>query len=226
MSSLASTFGVSEQHWNSLSDFDRELYARIRPLPRAASTVHNQIHRIEETLATMDSDAGMSNGRLELNPDFQRGHVWSQEKKVAFMEAVLRGTAPMTIRFNCPTWNGGGEEDVIDLNPSTIQCIDGLQRLTAMRDFVAGKFTIYGDLTVEKLKDTSFALNRMGAMWIMEMFQIKSRTELLQFYLDLNSGGVVHSAEELTRVQGLLAEAKSNASAPADVKPNKPKRTR
>lgn len=144
------------------------------------------------------------------------------------MEAVLRGTAPMTIRFNCPVWQGADAESVVDLHPSTIQCIDGLQRLTAMRDFVAGKFTIYGDLTVEKLKGTSFALNRMGAMWIQEMYTIKSRAELLQFYLDLNSGGVVHSAEELTRVQGLLNEAKGNATAPhvEASKPAKPKRAR
>ncbi len=48
----------------------------------------------------------------------------------------------------------------------------------------------------------------MGAMWTMEMFNIASRADLLQFYLDLNSGGVVHTDDELARVGQLLAEAK------------------
>ena len=48
----------------------------------------------------------------------------------------------------------------------------------------------------------------MGAMWTMEMFNIASRADLLQFYLDLNSGGVLHTDDELARVGQLLAEAK------------------
>ena len=54
----------------------------------------------------------------------------------------------------------------------------------------------------------SSSFNRMGAMWTMEMFNIASRADLLQFYLDLNSGGVVHTDDELARVGQLLAEAK------------------
>ena len=207
MSSPATKYGFTDDHWDSLSEFDRELYSRIRPMPRSVYSVHCPIHRIEDTLKGLNGDAEDGGGRLELEPDFQRGHVWSLEKKVAFVEAVLRGTAPMTIRFNCPSWGGGDDKDVVGLNPNSIQCIDGLQRLTALREFVAGKFTVYGDLSVEKLEGTSFAMNRMGAMWIQEVFQIKSRAELLQFYLDLNSGGVVHTPEEIERVKGLLQEA-------------------
>ena len=59
----------------------------------------------------------------------------------------------------------------------------------------------------------SSSFNRMGAMWTMEMFNIASRADLLQFYLDLNSGGVVHSDAELARVGQLLVEAKGSVAA-------------
>ncbi len=28
---------------------------------------------------------------LQLNPDFQRGHVWAEEQQIAFVEFILRG---------------------------------------------------------------------------------------------------------------------------------------
>lgn len=55
----------------------------------------------------------------------------------------------------------------------------------------------------------------MGTNWTMEVFNIASRADLLQFYLDLNSGGVVHTPEELSRVGGLLDEARASSSKPS-----------
>lgn len=209
----AARFGLSDEYWNSLSEKSRALYREFRPLRRSIYAVQNKILHIERTLENLARDAGSQGGELELNPDFQRGHVWTQAKQSAFMEAVIRGTAPMTIRFNCPAWNGSLEKGMVEgLNPHSVLCVDGLQRLTAMRDFVAGKFKVFDRYSVEDLEDTSFSFNRMGAMWTMEMFNIASRADLLQFYLDLNSGGVVHTADELARVGQLLVEAKGSAA--------------
>jgi len=38
------------------------------------------------------------------------------------------------------------------------------------------------------------------------------RSDLLNHYLSINSGGTPHSAEELDRVRALLAETKANNS--------------
>ena len=207
--SPATRFGLSDEYWDRLSEKDRALYQEFRPLRRSIYAVQNKILHIERTLDQLARDASSQGGELELNPDFQRGHVWTQAKQAAFMEAVIRGTAPLTIRFNCPAWNGSLENGLVEgLNPHSVLCVDGLQRLTAMRDFVAGKFKVFGRYSMEDLEDTSFSFNRMGAMWTMEMFNIASRADLLQFYLDLNSGGVVHTDDELARVGQLLAEAK------------------
>ena len=209
-------FGVSDEYWNRITEKDRQLYEEIRPLRKATYSVQSRILRIEEALADLDRDAQMQGGRLELQPDFQRGHVWTPEKQVAFMESVVRGVAPMVIRFNCPGWDGSKPEGVEGLDPYTIQCIDGLQRLTAMREFVAGNIKVFGGkYGVEDLNDTAFSFARMGANWTMEVFNIASRADLLQFYLDLNSGGVVHTPEELSRVGGLLDEARASSSKPS-----------
>jgi hypothetical protein len=39
---------------------------------------------------------------------------------------------------------------------------------------------------------------------------LKTREEVLQWYLDLNSGGVVHTEEELNRVREMLEKEKGN----------------
>ena len=66
---------------------------------------------------------------MDLSPDFQRGHVWTEAQQEAFMAHVLEGGSPGVIR-----WNTIG-------NPTLgVQCIlDGLQRLTACRAWLAGK---------------------------------------------------------------------------------------
>ena len=30
-------------------------------------------------------------GELDLNPDFQRGHVWTEQQQIRYVEFVLRG---------------------------------------------------------------------------------------------------------------------------------------
>lgn len=202
----AEKYGVSDEYWDRLSELDRQFYRDIRPLRKSTYTVNNMIANIERTLADLARDAQSGGGDLELSPDFQRGHVWSREKQVAFIEAILRGTAPLVIRFNCPGWNSGAKGLVEGLNPATIQCVDGLQRLTAMREFVADKFPVFGKYYAKDLKNTPFSMSRPDKTWVMEVYNIPTRKELLQFYLDLNSGGVVHAPEELERVRGLLKE--------------------
>ena len=40
---------------------------------------------------------------LELNLDFQRGNVWTEEQQIAFVEFMLRGgKSSMVIYSNCP----------------------------------------------------------------------------------------------------------------------------
>ena len=217
MSKTSNAYGLTDKFWTSLDDKSRALYDDVRPLRSASYVVQYPIYRIEQVLEEIHEDAQGQGGELDLNPDFQRGHVWNQDKQIAFVEAIMRGTAPMVIRFNSPGWNG--KEQRGDLNPYDVLCVDGLQRITAMREFMAGKFQVFGKYSVDDLEETPFSFKRIGMNWTLEMFDIPNRADLLQFYLDLNAGGVVHSAEELERVGDLLEKAKNK---PEQEKPKKP----
>jgi hypothetical protein len=70
----------------------------------------------------------------DLQPDFQRGEVWSTIKKQRLIDSIIR-------RWHVPPIH------LVATNDGTYDVLDGQQRLTAIRDFVNGKFAIDG--TVE-----------------------------------------------------------------------------
>jgi hypothetical protein len=184
------------------------LNAIIRPLRTAQYEVDHEWSRITTALQTYGEDYGM----LDMNPDFQRGHVWTPDQQQHFIENVLRGvisTAGFLVQFNCPNWEMADDGYQGDL-PRGVQCIDGLQRITAVQDFLDGKVRPFG-LGVDDLKSSSFSIKSGRFRFRLAMHNFKMRAELLQHYLDLNAGGTPHGASEIDRVRGLLLEAKKGA---------------
>lgn len=117
---------LSDAYWSQMDPLSRELYERIAPLPTAAYTVDVGVGRIESFLASMDSDAKTMGGHLELEPDFQRGHVWSDEQRIQYVEAFVRRIADCKIIFNSPAWSSDKVRG--DIPAHVVQCVDGLQR--------------------------------------------------------------------------------------------------
>ena len=73
-------------------------------------------------------------GDLNLQPDFQRGEVWSDSKKRRLIDSVLRD-------WHIPPIH------VIELRDTRKQeVLDGQQRLVAIRDFVDGKIKVDGKI--------------------------------------------------------------------------------
>lgn len=172
----------------------------VRPMPRAKYEVDCFFHFVEKTITTFADDYG-----LELVPDFQRGHVWSQAQQERFIEAIVRGavsTAGLLIQFNCPAFSDKASGDLVP----QMQCVDGLQRLTAIRRYIAGEIKAFGR-RVDDLRGTPFDARRYVFRVAVHDFQ--TRADVLQYYLDLNAGGTPHSAEEIERVRALHADAKS-----------------
>jgi hypothetical protein len=133
---------------------------------------------------------------LELNPDFQRGNVWTDEQQISFVEFYLRGgKTARVIYFNCPYWNDYNN-DKYDMG---MVCVDGLQRLTALRRFLNNEIpafgTLYKDFEDRISSDVDLLFN---------VNNLKTRKEVLQWYIEFNSGGTVHTEEEIERVKRLL----------------------
>ena len=145
----------------------------------------------------------VENYQLDMNPDFQRGHVWTRDKQIAYVEYILRGGQySKDIIFNCPGWMGSFTQQMV--------LVDGKQRLEAVRLFLNNELAIFNG---HYLKDFEYKtkVNRLVPRdyeFIFHINSLETRREVLKFYLDLNSGGVVHTEEELNKVRLLLEESK------------------
>lgn len=189
----------------------KQLYLRnqhiasfVKPVPTTEHGIDVDLCELHRQLEHFDSDYG-----LNLNPDFQRGHVWSREQQIAFIEAWIRGAIgeqARTITFNCPDF--AGREKAKDCDLEGMVCLDGLQRLTAVLDFMEGKFRVFTNPAVEELKNgvdfdyftySSFSMRTKRLRF--QIFYMQKKADLLDYYLAFNGGGTPHSVEELSRIQ-------------------------
>ena len=133
-----------------------------------------------------------------LEPDFQRGRVWTDQQQIAYIEYLLSGgMSGRDIYFNQPdTWT--------DTNRTPYELVDGLQRLTAIRKFMNDEIIVFG-----KYKASSFQYFNNVKLNI-HVNNLKTRREVLQWYLQMNSGGTPHTQAEIDRVKQLLEKESDN----------------
>lgn len=140
-----------------------------------------------------------SGAALDLEPDFQRAHVWNDEQRIKFVEYVLRGgRACTTLYFNCKGWQRDYE------GPYVI--VDGKQRLNALLKFLNNELPIFGGHCLEDFEGRLMHCHG-GIKW--HVNNLETREEVLQWYLDLNEGGVVHANEELDKVRRMLEKERA-----------------
>lgn len=141
---------------------------------------------------------------LQLNPDFQRGHVWTEEQQVAWLEYHLRGgKSGNTIYLNNPFWNSVMEPKQGEY--SDYVCVDGLQRITAAQRFIYNEIKVFGSY-FDEYEDKLRLVNDNTI--ILNVNNLKSKEEVLQWYIDMNAGGTPHSKEEIQRVQKMMENLK------------------
>lgn len=134
---------------------------------------------------------------LNMDPDFQRGHVWTPTQQSAFLEyAIKGGLSGRELYFNCVGWHGGYE------GPFVI--VDGKQRLTAAIGFMRGEIPAFGRYYPKDFLDKPD--NEIG--FFFNVNDLKKRREVLQWYLEMNSGGTPHSDEEIDKVKKLVEKEK------------------
>jgi len=140
---------------------------------------------------TEDSDT-----LLEMNPDFQRGHVWTEQQQIAFVESVLKGGAKnaRVIYLNNPNWMKYYDKPYKDF-----VCVDGLQRYTAIKRFINNEIKVFGHYYNE-FEDNLRGKHDMK----INVNDLPTRKDVLQWYLEHNSGGTIHTEEEINRVKILL----------------------
>lgn len=131
---------------------------------------------------------------INMNPDFQRAHVWNEEKQTKYIEYALRDgvISGFNIYWNHPGWMKDWK--------GSMDLVDGKQRLQAVLKFLNNEIPAYGSF-INEYEDELRALH---PNFLMHVNDLPTRKEMLQWYLDLNSGGVLHTEEELDKVRELL----------------------
>lgn len=161
-------------------------YRDIEQFPHANYEVDVSWGYLENQLA------GFGEMGLDLDPDFQRGHVWAAAQQIAFVEHMLRGgRSPRHLYFNCAGWRQGR---------GPIQLIDGKQRLEAARSFLRDELRVFGGYTCADLG----GLPPMDPMFRFHVHSLPTRADVLRWYLAMNSGGSIHTEAELDRVRQML----------------------
>lgn len=131
---------------------------------------------------------------LTIQPDFQKGFVWHEQQRINYVEYVLRG---------------GGKEKLIlaNENEQGFVLVDGLQRLTTLNLFLDDKLRVFGCLYSE-FEPLGGKAGLKFSITIGIKFgiaQLQTRKEVLQWYIDLNSG-TEHTQQEIDKVKYLLEQ--------------------
>jgi hypothetical protein len=135
---------------------------------------------------------------FDLNPDYQRGPVWSEHQQRRYLGHCLTGgeSPPIYVYRDRNKYDAPQE------------VVDGQQRLRAIYAFIGGQVPaeVYHKGAWIELwwKDFDEVDRRSRFLDAKVTFGDWSREDRLRFYLRLNSGGVTHPAEELDRVRAML----------------------
>jgi hypothetical protein len=138
---------------------------------------------------------------LNLDPDFQREYVWTNEQKVRYVEYILRGGKyGRDLYFNCVNWQSG------DLGEYVL--VDGKQRLDAVLGWLSNEYPVFvGQFDGAEgwyRRDFTDHMRVCGPHFIWHVNDLSDRDAVLRQYVALNTGGTVHDQGEIDRVLALL----------------------
>jgi len=130
---------------------------------------------------------------LKLDPDFQRG-----QQQIAFVEFALKEPqSGLEIFFNHPGWMSSWEGEFV--------LVDGKQRLEAARRFLKNEIPAFGCLYRDF---TGYKHIPYNIQFYFNIAMLKTRAEVLQWYVDFNAGGTPHTVEEIERVRKMIKKEK------------------
>jgi len=174
---------------------------RFRDIPPFTRTANYRVNIDLESLP-WSIQGYLDKHGLDMDPDFQRAHVWTEDQQVRFVEYLLRdGVSGRVIYFNHPGWMSDWKGDFV--------LVDGKQRLEACLRFLRGELRVFGHLRPE-FEDRISCLTGL----VFAVNNLRTRAEVLQWYLDLNTGGTVHTDAEIEKVKRLLKSEGPTAHTP------------
>ena len=165
------------------------LYTKFQDIPPFTRTPTYYVNQSWKYMPEWISDQD----ELELDPDFQRAHVWTQDQQIKYVEFRLRGgSSGRDLYFNHPGWMGNFTGRFV--------LVDGKQRLQAALKFMNNEIPAFGTL----YKDYIDKIRLSTVDFIVHVNDLKTDKEVLQWYIDLNAGGTPHTESEISKVKDMI----------------------
>lgn len=124
---------------------------------------------------------------LDFDPPYQRGYVWNEDQKIAYVEYCLRGGfSGKDIFWNSARWQGGGM-------PGVMEIVDGKQRVSAVLDFLDNKFKAFGS----HYSEFTDSPRLMEGRFKFHINNLETPLEVVKWYLGMNQGGSIHTEKDL-----------------------------
>lgn len=131
--------------------------------------------------------------KSNLDPEFQRAHVWTEAQQIAYVEYIMQGgLSGRDIYLNCDGW--------MNTMTGTMQLVDGKQRITAVLKFLKNELRAFGLLCNEFEGNMPFDYG-----FKFHVNDLDTEQEILEWYIHLNSG-VAHTTEEIEKVKSMIQE--------------------
>lgn len=124
----------------SIDGVENEEIEDIQPFDPEKISIDTKTISMEACLRRLEQ------GTIILNPDFQRNEVWNEEKKSRLIESLI-------LKIPLPMFYVSADEN------NVFYVVDGLQRLSTIRDFVLGKN--YLETKDPKTKGKGFRLKKL-----------------------------------------------------------------
>lgn len=124
-------------------------------------------------------------------PKFQRDNdKWTKKMKISYVENLIKGCKPQPLML----YTIGD-----DLQDAMI--LDGLQRTTAIYDFVVGNIKIFGGYSYKDLVDNKII--RIGVTIPIRIYTFNNEAEVVNFYIEMNEN-ITHSSKDIDKARKYL----------------------
>jgi hypothetical protein len=127
------------------------------------------------------------------NTDYQRGYVWQQSDKDALIDSIFKGREIgkfVFIRYPYPD--------------NYVEVLDGKQRINALFEFCTSKFPYRGIYWHDLSAADRRTFETIQVQHVLLHGEKYTRAQLLEIFLDVNTGGVPQSEEHLNKVRAML----------------------
>jgi hypothetical protein len=132
---------------------------------------------------------------VDFDVDYQREHVWSLDDKIALIDSIFNNVDIGKFVFVQRTMKHEGK---------LYEIIDGKQRLTAICEFIEGRFPYKGVYFAEMSNSDKNKIRNHGISW--GYLENPNRRAIFETFIKLNTSGRPMENKDIDKVKKLLNE--------------------